>query len=414
MRIPFRWWVAALLFIATTINYLDRQTFSIATPEIAAEFGLSNVDVSWIIFAFTLSYTVGQLLMGKLMDVTGARIGFVLIMAIWSAAGMATAAARSVLEFGVFRFVLGIGESGNWPVSVKTIAEWFPACQRSLGIAFFTSGTTLGNVVAPLLIGQLIIAHGWRTAFVVIGAVGFLWIPLWLVFYRSPADHPRVSAEELAELDTPKKAESKSFAEWVSLLRYRQVWGVTLVRFFTDSVLYFYIAWLPKYLADERAFTMEDIRDYLPLVFVPTVVFAFIGGGVAGKLIARGWSVDRARKIAMLFPGITMCSSVAMGYVESDGLALAIAATALCSFYAISIQALTLPTDLVPPRLVGSVSGLSGFGAGFGFLIFNYAVGQVADLYGFRPVFVMVGLLPIGALLMLYGVMGKIERVIAE
>ncbi len=160
MRIPFRWWVAALLFIATTINYLDRQTFSIATPEIAAEFGLSNVDVSWIIFAFTLSYTVGQLLMGKLMDVTGARIGFVLIMAIWSAAGMATAAARSVLEFGVFRFVLGIGESGNWPVSVKTIAEWFPARQRSLGIAFFTSGTTLGNVVAPLLIGQLIIAHG--------------------------------------------------------------------------------------------------------------------------------------------------------------------------------------------------------------------------------------------------------------
>ncbi len=416
-----KWWICTLLFIATLINYLDRQTLSVATPEIVQEFQLSNTDVANINNAFTAAYTIGQLLTGRLVDILGTKMGFFLIMLVWSAAGVLCSTARGVLSLSVFRFILGLGEAGNWPVSVKAVSEWFPARLRSMGVAYFSSGSGVGAMLAPILIAQIIIWGGWRSAFIVIGALGFLWIPFWLWFYRSPQEHWAITREELEELQAEGSAApaakqpggvSAMLREWAGLLRHRQIWGVFLVRFFSDSILWFYIQWLPLYFSIERGYSMEEIRNYLWVVFLPTTFAALIGGGASSWLIRQGWSVDRARKTVMLVTGLMMMSSIPVGMVESDLAALLLSANALLAFYAYSVNTLTLPADLVPSRLVASVSGLSGMGAGLGSVCFTYLVGRLSDAQSFTPVFVLVGLLPLASLAMLFLVTGRLRRVI--
>ena len=416
-----RWWICTLLFLATLINYLDRQTFAVATPAIVEEFDLTNDDVANINIAFTSAYMVGQLVTGRVMDVLGTRAGFVLIMVFWSVSGILCSTARGIFSLSFFRFCLGLGEAGNWPASVKAISEWFPARQRGLGVAYFSGGGSgVGAMIAPLLIAQLILWTDWRWAFVIIGLAGFAWLPLWLWFYRSPHDHPHMSREELAELsdDSASQGDSSTvekpegmFTGWGAALRYRQVWGVALVRFFSDSILWFYLAWLPKYFVDERGYSMEDIRDRLWMVFLPAIFASFLGGGISGHLIKRGWSVNRARKTVMLVTGLAMVSSAGVGFAESDVTALALSSIALLSFYAYSTNTLTLPADLVAPRLVASVSGFSGMGAGLGSVLVTKLVGYIADSYSFTPVFVMVGVLPLLSLAMLFTATGPIKRI---
>ena len=420
-----RWWICTLLFLATLINYLDRQTFAIATPAIVKEFGLSNDDVANINIAFTSAYMIGQLLTGRMMDVLGTRTGFVLIMIFWSASGIFCSLARGILSLSLFRFCLGLGEAGNWPASVKAISEWFPARQRGLGVAYFSgAGSGLGAMIAPLVIAQLILwTDSWRWAFVIIGLTGFAWLPLWLWFYRSPSDHWLMSDDEMNELREDREAHGAvqapakkrgAFAGWGAVLRYRQVWGVALIRFFSDSILWFYLAWLPKYFVDERGYNMEDIRNNLWMVFLPVIFASFAGGGISGALIRRGWSVNRARKTVMFVSGILMVSSMGVGMVESDVAALALSSLALLSFYAYSTNTLTLPTDLASPGLVASISGFSGMGAGLGSVLFTKLVGVIADEYSFTPVFVLVGILPLLSMAALFFVTGPIKRVVHE
>jgi ACS family hexuronate transporter-like MFS transporter len=418
-----RWWICTLLFLATMVNYLDRQTLSVAIPRIVEEFGLNNQDVAAINNAFNVAYMVGQLLTGKLVDVVGTRMGFLLVMVVWSAAGMMCASARGAFSLGMFRFILGFGEAGNWPVSVKAVSEWFPAKQRGLAVAYFSSASGLGAMMAPFLIAQLILWSDWRWAFVIIGLSGFLWVPLWLWLYRSPREHWLISPEELQLIEKGQAAEAASaaktterrgmLAEWAGLLRYRQVWGVFLVRFFSDSILWFYIQWLPKYFADERGYSMEDIRDNLPWVFLPAIFTALFGGAASGWLIGKGWDVGKARKTVMLVFGLMMTSSFGVGVVESDVTALVLSTIALLAFYGYSVNTLTLPSDLFPPRLVASVSGLSGMGAGLGSVLFTYVVGILADQQSFTPVFFLVGCLPLCSLAMLFFVMGRVKRIVA-
>lgn len=417
-----RWWICTLLFLATLVNYLDRQTLAVATPAIAKEFDLNNQDVAFINNAFTVAYTVGQLLIGRMMDLVGTRLGFALIMIVWSGAGLLCSTARGMLSLSAFRFILGFGESGNWPVSVKAVSEWFPARLRGLGVAYFSSGSGVGAMLAPIIIAQVIIWGGWRSSFLVIGGLGFLWVPVWLWFYRSPNAHRLIRSDELAELEAEKAAQPPApkkqaglwamFREWGSLLRYREIWGVFFIRFFSDSILWFYIAWLPKYFADERGYAMAQIRDQLWIVFLPTTFAALLGGGASGWLIRKGWSIDRSRKTVMLVTGLLMMSSIPVGFVKSDLVAILLCTNALLAFYAYSVNTLTLPTDLVPSRLVASVSGLSGMGAGIGSVLFTYAVGRLADAQSFTPVFVLVGLLPLASLVMLFFLTGRIRRII--
>lgn len=417
-----KWWICTLLFLATLVNYLDRQTLAVATPEIAREFDLNNQDIALINNAFTAAYTIGQLLMGRFVDILGTKAGFAFIMVFWSAAGILCSTARGALSLSIYRFLLGLGEAGNWPVSVKAVSEWFPAKSRSIGVAFFSSGSGVGAMLAPIVIAQIIIWGGWRMSFIAIGALGFLWLPLWWWFYRSPREHPWITSEELREIEAEKGTApaggptgvTAMLREWVGLLRYRQIWGVFLIRFFSDSILWFYIQWLPKYFADERGYSMQEIRDKLWIVFLPTIFAVMLGGAASSWLIRRGWSVDRSRKTVMLITGLLMLSSMPVGVVESDLVALLLSSTALLAFYAYSVNTLTLPADLVPSRLVASVSGLSGMGAGIGSVCFTYMVGRIADAFSFTPVFFLVGLLPLLSLAMLFFVTGRIRRVIEE
>lgn len=417
-----KWWIATLLFVATLINYLDRQTLAVATPAIAAEFQLSNEDIAFINNAFTAAYTIGQLLTGKVMDLLGTRLGFVVIMVFWSASGILCSTARGVLSLSFFRFLLGLGEAGNWPVSVKAVSEWFPARLRGLAVAYFSSGSGVGAMLAPVVIAQIIIWAGWRWAFIVIGLTGFVWLPFWIWLYRSPRKHWLISRAELAEIEAEAApaagAKSQGLAtmlrEWAGLLGYRQIWGVFMVRFFSDAILWFYIQWLPKYFADERGYSMEDIRNRLWIVFLPAIFAALAGGGASGWLIRRGWEISRARKTVMLVAGLAMVSSAGVGFVQSDVVAILLSSVALLAFYGYSANTLTLPADLAPPRLVASVSGLSGTGAGIGSILFTYVVGQLADQQSFTPVFVLAGMLPLASLAMLFFVMGKVRRIIPE
>ncbi len=417
-----KWWIGTLLFLATLINYLSRQALSVATPDIAREFSLNNQDVALINNAFTVAYTIGQLLAGRLVDLLGTRMGFLFVMVLWSGASMLCALSRGMFSLSGYRFLVGLGEAGNWPVSVKGVSEWFPAKLRGLGVAYFTSGSGVGAMLAPILIAQMIIWGGWRSAFVVTGLLGFVWVPFWLWLYHPPREHPLITSEELAELETEQSRNRASgptgvgamLREWVGLLRYREIWGVFLIRFFSDAILWFYIQWLPKYFADERGYSIEDIRNRLWIVFLPAVFATLIGGWASGRLIEKGWSVNRARKTVMVVTGLMMMSSIWVGMVESDVVALLLSTIALLAFYGYSVNTLTLPADLVPPRLVASVSGLSGTGAGIGSVLFTYLVGRLADLESFTPVFVLVGLLPLVSLFMLLVVTGKIRRVIPE
>jgi ACS family hexuronate transporter-like MFS transporter len=419
-----KWWICSLLFLATLVNYLDRQTFAVATPAITSEFSLKNEDIAFINNAFTLAYMIGQLLTGKVMDMLGTRAGFVFIMILWSVACMMCSLARGVLSLSFFRFVFGLGEAGNWPVSVKAVSEWFPATQRGLAVAYFTGGSGVGAMLAPIIIAQIIIWAGWRWSFIAIGLTGFLWLPLWIWFYRRPQEHWLISKEELREIETELgkgAAEAKgptgliaTLREWAGLLKYRQVWGVFLVRFFAAPFLWFYVQWLPKYFSDERGYSFEDIRNRLWIVFLPAIFAGLLGGAASGRLIRKGWDIGRARKTVMLVTGLLMCSSIGVGFVKSDVEALILSSIALLAFYGYSVNTLTLPADLVPPRLVASVSGLSGTGTGLGSIIFTYIVGQVADRQSFAPVFVLVGLLPLISLSMLFFVMGKVKQIIPE
>ena len=416
-----RWWICTLLFLATLINYLDRQTFAVATPAIVEEYSLSNDDVANINIAFTTAYMIGQLVTGRFMDVLGTRAGFLIIMLFWSVSGMLCSTARGIVSLSIFRFLLGWGEAGNWPASVKAISEWFPTRQRGLGVAYFSGGGSgLGAMIAPVVIAQLILWTDWRWMFVIVGATGFLWAPLWLWFYRSPEKHWLMRRDELDELrqEQSQKPESPQkqgvLAGWRAVLRYRQVWGVAFVRFFSDTILWFYLAWLPKYFVDERGYEMEGIRDHLWIVFLPAIFASFLGGGISGRLIERGWSVNRARKTVMLVTGLMMMSSIGVGLVESDVTALLLSSIALLSFYAYSTNTLTLPADLVSPRLVASVSGFSGMGAGLGSVLFTKLVGTIADTYSFTPVFILIGILPLLSLASLFFVMGPITRVVRD
>lgn len=395
-RPGFRWVIAGLLFLATFINYLDRQTFSIASPLLARLYHLSNNDIANIILAFTLAYTIGQALAGKLIDALGTRGGFAAIMLLWSAAGAATATARSVFGFSAWRFLLGLGEAGNWPASIKAVAEWFAPRQRALGNAVFSAGSSLGAIAAPPLLALMIQKWGWQAAFLATGGSGVLWLLLWLPLYRSG---PQAAVSQ-----------AKPRGEFFRLLAYRPVWGLILVRFFTDPVWWFYISWLPKYMADERGFGMKEFAAKLWIPYVTSAFGGLVSGEVTSRLIARGWSPNRARKTVMTISGLLMVTGLWVASVRSADLALWLVSVSVFGFYAFAVNTHAIVSDLFPLRVVASVSGISGVGAGVGFMIFTKIVGMVADRYSFGPVFIIAGLMPLVALFSLLVIMGPLRR----
>jgi len=394
-----RWVIIGLVFLVTLINYVDRLTISVLAPVITKDLGLSNFEFGTIATWFLLAYTVSQALSGRLYDRIGTRLGFTVSVTVWSLAAMATATARSFFSLSFFRFILGLGEAGNWPGAAKAVAEWFPVRERAFGMAIFNSGAALGAVVAPPLIVYLQIHYGWQSTFLLTGLLGLLWLPLWLSVYRSGGFQ---GGKQKAEGRSGGPSAFCSLPPAFStLLRHRQVWGIVLARFITDPTWWLYITWLPKYLNDARGFSLAKIGLFAWIPYLAADVGSLSGGWLSGHLIARGWSVDRARKAVIVGAALLMPAGIFAVRARNAMTALALMCVVLFAFQVWINNVQTLPSDFFPQSAVASVAGLGGMGAGIGSMIFIFATGWVVDHFSYVPVFTAAGLLgPLGTLLL--------------
>jgi ACS family hexuronate transporter-like MFS transporter len=414
-----RWWIIGLIFLATLINYIDRLTLSVLAPVITQDLGLSNTEFGGIVVWFLLAYTISQSVSGKLYDRIGTRRGFTVSIIVWSAAAMAHAFARGLASLSVCRFFLGLGEAGNWPGAAKAIAEWFPIRQRAFGMALFNSGAAIGSIVAPPLIVFLQIQYGWQTTFIVTGSLGFIWLGLWLLVYRTPDQHPWLTRDEHKTIREGQRFEGQrgdsseggAAPRWRELLRHRQVWGIVIARFLTDPVWWLYITWLPLYLSNVHGFSLTQIGLFAWVPYVAADAGSLLGGWFSGFLIGRGWSVDRARKAVILFAALLMPAGVLAAFARDPMVALALIAVVLFGFQVWINNVQTLPSDFFSSKAVASVAGLGGTGAGIGSMIFIFTTGWVVDHFSYTPILVTAGLLaPLGTIA-LFLLAGPIRRV---
>ena len=410
-----RWWIAGLIFLATLINFLDRLTVSILGPVITQQLGLTNLQFASITTWFLVAYTTSQGLSGKLYDRIGARAGFSLSIFVWSVAACAHAFARGFLSLSCFRFILGLGEAGNWPGAAKVIAEWFPRRERALAMGFFNSGVCIGSIIAPPLIVWLQIRFGWQATFLVTGTLGFFWLALWLVFYRTPDKHAAITAEEYALIkgeQPPAPSQRKPAIRWLQLLRYRQTWAIVLARFFTDPVWWLYITWLPLYLYNARGFDLKKIGMFAWVPFVTADAGSLLGGWLSGRLITKGWSTDRARKTVVLFGAFLMTAGIPAALTSDAMVALVFISLVTFGFQSWINNVQTLPSDYFPESTVASVAGLGGVGAGIGAILYVLTTGWVVDHFSYTPVLLVAGLLPLLGTAVLFIVGGRIRSVL--
>jgi len=396
-----RWWIVWTLFFSTVINYISRQTFSLLVPVISAQYHLTNTDFGKISAAFQVAYAVTWLVGGIFLDAVGTRLGLALAVVFWSIVNMLTGFATSVFGFAFFRFLLGIGEGLNWPGASKTVAEWFPSQERGLAVAIFDSGSSVGGAVAALSIPLIAIRFGWRSAFIVSGLVGFVWLLMWLRVYHLVDRHPTVTPAEVAYIRAGQEVASVSpergLRRWLKLARDRNVWGIVLGRALTDPIWWFYITWLPKYLSDARGFSLQRIALFAWMPFVAADLGNFTGGLVSGYCIRRGVSVVRARTWVCVFSSLPILAGIPAASVHSVYAALALICFALWGYASWSTMGLTLPSDLFPQDVVATVTGLSGLAAGLVGAVFTIAVGILVDRFSYGPAFLVAGLMPLFA-----------------
>ena len=405
-----------MICMLTVINYIDRMTLSVLAPTIREEFGMSNTSYSQVVTIFLLGYTISQALSGRILDKIGVRAGFMLFVGIWTIASMLHSTARSVVQLGLFRFILGLGEAGNWPGAAKAVAEWFPVRERAFGMAIFNSGASIGAVVAPPLIAWVALTYGWRKAFFIGATLSSIVMIAWFFFYRSPSEHPNLSEEELKHIRSDQASADATSLQtkrpWLSLFRHRQVWAVIAARFFSDPIWWFLISWLPNYLKSERGFSLAliGLLAWIPFLFADIGNLA--GGALSSLLIKRGWSVDRARKTVLVGSALLVPLGVAMVVGgSSDAVAIAGISVVAYGFQSWIVNVHTLPSDCFPKQDVGSVFGIGGTSAGIASMGFTLLVGYIVDRFSYTPVFIMVGLMaPLAAMLLLL-IMRRIERV---
>jgi ACS family hexuronate transporter-like MFS transporter len=394
-----RWWIVWTLFFSTVTNYISRQTFSVLAPLISVQYHLSHTDLAKIFGAFQISYAVTWLLGGIFLDAVGTRLGLAIAVIFWSVVNILTGFATSVFAFASFRFLLGIGEGLNWPGASKTVAEWFPSQERSLAVAIFDSGSSVGGAVAALVVPLIAVAFGWRSAFVFSGLLGFLWLLVWLRVYHPLNRHPRVTPMEAAYIaggqDVPNVSPQPGVQRWLSLARDRNVWGGVLGRALTDPIWWFYVFWLPQYLRDARGFSLTRIALFAWMPFVAADIGNFTGGLISGYCIRRGLSVVRARIWVCVFSSLPILGGIPAASVHSVYAAIGLICFALWGYASWSTMGLTLPSDLFPQDIVATVTGLSGLAAGLAGAAFTFAVGIMVDRFSYGPAFLVAGLLPL-------------------
>jgi ACS family hexuronate transporter-like MFS transporter len=389
-----RWQIAILLCLITTVNYIDRQAFAVAGPVITAEFGLDNTQFGLIISGFLFAYALGHLLAGPVIDRLGTKRAFSLAVVAWSVAGILTAAGRGFWSFLGLRALLGVAEAANFPAALKSVAEWFPARERSFAVGIVALGPGLGAVLSPPLLGFLIINYGWEWAFIVPGAAGFVWLWIWQRYYHRPDEHPRLSAEERALIAAGQPADPEPDGPRRpirALLQHREMWGLMLSRFCNDGAFYFYISWLPLYLAQARGFDIKQIALFAWIPFLAADLGSLAGGWLGSRLIAGGMSLDRSRKLLIWGGALLVLATLPTALVDSAYVALALIGLAMFAIQAKAANLVALPADLFPPREVGTTWGLFGAVGAFGGMAFNGAAGWVSEVVGFGPIFLAVG-----------------------
>jgi ACS family hexuronate transporter-like MFS transporter len=407
-----RWWIGGVLFASTVINYLDRQTLSLLAPYLKVEYHWTNTDYANIVIGFRIAYSIGQTVFGRFMDRLGTRRGLSLTVILYSAVSILTSLAQGFLSFVGFRFLLGAGESANWPAATKAVSEWFPSRERGLATALFDSGSSIGGAISPWLVLWIYFRWGWRPAFAIPGMLGFLWLLLWRWIYHPPESHPRISEAE-RQLILADKLEFQSSQRdgaplpWRDLLKLPQTWGTIIARAFTDPVWYFVTDWFPIYLV-AKGIELKSGLFAIWLPFLAADLGNFFGGGVSGYLITRGWSLGAARKAVVIFGGIGVTVLIPSIFTSNIYLLALLFGLATFSYAAFSTMANVLPSDLFSSQSVASVSGLSGSAAGLGTVVAFKFIGHFSDArqamagHSFDPIIIVAGLVPfVGMLLVL-------------
>jgi MFS transporter, ACS family, aldohexuronate transporter len=394
-----RWYIGGALFLSTVINYIDRQTLSVLAPYIKDEYRWTNTDFAMLIIAFRVAYAFGQTASGRFLDWVGTRKGLSLAVAFYSVAAMMTSLAVGLRSFALFRFLLGAGESANWPGATKAVSEWFPKRESGWAVALFDSGSSIGGAIAPFLVLWVYHTFGsWRPAFIVTGALGFIWLLLFRKLYRRPEEHPRLSAEEreyiLKGRADAEANEGGRRLSYRTLLRLPQTWGIIIAKTLTDPVWFFITDWFAIYLVT-KGFKLEESLLAFWVPFLAADVGNFAGGGFSSWLIKRGWSVGAARKLVIVVCGLGMTLLIPTVYTASYFWLVACFAISTLAYAALSTMVLNLPADIYPIGSVASVSGMSGTGAGIGTITATYLTGVVADRYSFEPILIAASLIPL-------------------
>jgi len=411
-----RWVIVGMIFLATLINYIDRLTVSTLAPKITEDLKLTNTQFGEIATWFLLAYTISQMLSGKLYDRVGIKRGFTVSIIFWSLAAIGHAWSVGLRSLSAFRFVLGLGEAGNWPGAAKTVGEWFPARQRAFGMAIFNSGAAIGSIVAPPAIVGLYAYFGhWQPVFIATGLLGFAWLGLWLIVYDKPEKHKWLTSSELAIIREDEKDANDSAKEsslgWLELLKYKQTWAIIASRFLVDPIWWLYITWLPLFLYKVHGFDLKQIGYFAWVPYVAADAGSLFGGWLSGYLIERGWTLNAARKVVIAFAALLMPAGIAAAYTPSSFAALVLIGVVLFGFQMWINNVQTLPSDFFPSKAVGSVAGLGGTGAGIGSMIFIFSTGWIVDNFSYTPVLVTAGLLaPIGTIV-LFALAGNITKV---
>ncbi|MDE3148637.1 MAG: MFS transporter, partial [Acidobacteriota bacterium] len=372
--------ICALLFAATTINYMDRQVIGILKPTIQQSIGMTEVGYGYVVVAFQVAYAVGLLGMGRFVDRVGTRIGYMVVMAVWSLSAMGHALANTVMEFGIARFCLGIGESGNFPVAVKTVAEWFPQRERSLATGLFNSGANVGAILAPLAVPWVAVRFGWHAGFLITGIFSALWILWWFFNYRRPADHAKLAAAELRHINEGVVEKSGPSTPWIKLLGYRQTWAFAVGKFLTDPIWWFYLFWLPSYFTDKFHLDLSHLGLPLIIVYNVSAIGSIGGGWLPAPFRRMGLSPMNARLAAMLFCACMVVPVFAVNYLHSEWAAIALLSLAAGAHCGWSANILTTPSDMFPRSAVGSVTGIGGMAGSVGGMLIAGFAGYILQL----------------------------------
>lgn len=405
----YRWLICALIFVATTINYVDRAVLGVLAPVLRDEIGWSDQDYGYISAAFTLAYAIGFLFAGWFIDKVGTRFGYAFYLVIWSLAAAAHALVKSVSGFSIARFALGIGESGNFPAAIKTVAEWFPKKERAFATGIFNAGSNVGAIIAPLVVPWIAINYGWQEAFVITGLGGLLWIALWIPFYRKPSEHPKLSKAErdYIESDPP---DTTAKIPWMTLLKLKQTWAFSIGKFLTDAIWWFYLFWFPLFMNDRFGVDIKTIGLPMIVVYLLADVGSVGGGWFSSFLLKRNWTVNAARKTAMLVCAILILPVALAPHVAGEWVAVFLIGTAAAAHQGFSANIFTITSDMFPRKAVASVVGIGGFAGAMGGFFMNLGAGWLKQNTGsYEIMFAIAGVTYLLALGIMHLLVPKLE-----